>query len=416
MKRELIAPNTHITVLKNEKFKRNRISINFIMPNARGKATMYALLPGILERAYEDYPDMQTFSRKLNRMYAARLSVGNAVIGANRCLRFTVQGIKNEYCINGEDLLAELCHVLLGVIFRPCLEDGAFVSDWLEVEKFKLREDIQGEINDKRGYCVKNARRKFFGDGLNGVERMGYLNEIDAITPQQLFECYKEMLEQAVVEIFITANNPDSAIEKLTQAFNTDRTATAEILPVTAMHVKTAEFFSESMDTTQGKVCLLYTTERLLTEDERYHMLVASALYGGTASSRLFKNVREKQSLCYYCAAGFNGFTSSMSVDSGVEHHNTQRTIDAVQAELKNMIEGEITDEEIRQTKLIIINSLKANYDGLHGLEAWYLNEAIRGTSFTPEMVMDRVEAVTADDIRNVLKLLNLNVVYTLTK
>ena len=201
MKRELIAPNTHLTVLKNEKFKRNRISINFIMPNAREKATMYALLPGILERAYEDYPDMQTFSKKLNRMYAAQLSVGNAVIGANRCLRFTVQGIKNEYCINGEDLLAELTDVLLGVIFRPCLENGSFVSDWLEVEKFKLREDIQGEINDKRGYCVKNARRKFFGDGLNGVERMGYIDEIDSITPRQLFECYKEMLSQAVVEI-----------------------------------------------------------------------------------------------------------------------------------------------------------------------------------------------------------------------
>ena len=145
-------------------------------------------------------------------------------------------------------------------------------------------------------------------------------------------------------------------------------------------------------------------------------MLVASALYGGTASSRLFKNVREKQSLCYYCAAGFNGFTSSMSVDSGVEHHNTQRTIDAVQLELKNMIEGEITEEEINQTKLIIRNNLKSNYDGLHGLEAWYLNEAIRGTSMTPEIVMDLVDAVTSDDIRNVLKLLNLNVVYTLSK
>ena len=105
-----------------------------------------------------------------------------------------------------------------------------------------------------------------------------------------------------------------------------------------------------------------------------------------------------------------------MSVDSGVEHHNTQRTIDAVQYELKNMIEGEITDEEISQTKLTIINSLKANYDGLHGLEAWYLNEAIRGTAFTPEMVMERVENVTADDIRNVLSLLNLNVVYTISK
>ncbi|MBQ5326066.1 MAG: insulinase family protein [Oscillospiraceae bacterium] len=415
MRREPVAPNTHITVLKNEKFKRNRISINFIMPNDRKKATMYALLPGILERAYEDYPDMQTFSRKLNRMYAAQLSVGNAVIGANRCLRFTVQGIKNEYCINGEDLLAQLCDVLLGVIFRPCLEDGAFVADWLEVEKFKLREDIEGEINDKRGYCVKNARRKFFGNDINGVERMGYLDEIDGITPAQLYNCYKEMLEQAVVEIFITANNPDSAKEKLAKAFS-GRQAASHILPVTAVLVKETEFFSESMDTTQGKVCLLYTTERLLTEDERYHMLVASALYGGTASSRLFKNVREKQSLCYYCAAGFNGFTSSMSVDSGVEHHNTQRTIDAVQAELKNMINGEITDEEINQIKLIIVNSLKSNYDGLHGLEAWYLNEAVRGTAFTPEMVMERVEAVTAEDIKNVLSLLKLNVVYTLTK
>ena len=416
MKRQLIAPKAHITVLPNKKFKRNRISINLIVPNAREKATMYALMPGLMERAYEDYPDMQMLSRKLNRMYAAQLSVGTAVIGANRCMRFTVQGIKNEYCINNEDLMAELCDVLLGVIFRPCLEDGAFVKDWLEVEKFKLREDIEGEINDKRGYCVKNARRKFFGDGLNGVERMGYLDEIDGITAEMLYSCYREMLDMAVVEIFITANNPDSAVEKLTEAFSYNRSAQADILPVTAVECKDAEFFTESTDTTQGKVCLVYTTKRLLTEDERYHMLVASALYGGTASSRLFKNVREKQSLCYYCAAGFNGFTSSMSVDSGVEHHNTQRTIDAVQYELKNMIEGEITDEEISQTKLTIINSLKANYDGLHGLEAWYLNEAIRGTAFTPEMVMERVENVTADNIRNVLSLLNLNVVYTISK
>ena len=174
--------------------------------------------------------------------------------------------------------------------------------------------------------------------------------------------------------------------------------------------------YTERIDTTQGKVCLVYTTERPLTEDERYHMLVASSLFGGTASSRLFKNVREKQSLCYYCAAGFNGFTSSMTVDSGVEHRNTQRTIDAVQAELDALINGEITQQEIRETQLTIANSLKANYDGLHGLEAWYLNEAIRSSSMTPEMVIEKANRVTAQDIRNVLKLLNLNVIYTITK
>ncbi len=416
MKRELIAKNVHLTQLPNEKFKRNRLSISLIVPNERDKATMFALLPGLLERAYEDYPDMQSFSKKLNRMYSAQMMVSSSVIGANRCLRFTAQGIKNEYCLEGEDLLLEMCNLLLGVIFRPCLENGVFIDEWLQVEKYKLREEIEGEINDKRGYCVKNARRKFFGDGINGVERLGYIDEIDDITPQALYRCYQEILENAVVEIFITANNANSAVEKLKTAFSFDRPAKAQVLPVSNMPCKEVESYTESMDTTQGKVCLLYTTQRLLTEDERYYMLVASALYGGTASSRLFKNVREKQSLCYYCAAGFNGFTSSMSVDSGVEHHNTQRTIDAVQKELSDLINGEITDREIKETKMTISNSLKANYDGLHGLEAWYLNEAVRGTAMTPEMVMEKVERVTAQDIKNVLKLLNLNVIYTISK
>ncbi|MBQ8603814.1 MAG: insulinase family protein [Oscillospiraceae bacterium] len=416
MKRELIAPNVHLTQLPNDKFKRNRLSITLILPNEREKATMYALLPGLLERAYEDYPTLQRFSRKLNRMYAAQMMVGTSVVGGNRCLRFTAQGIKNEYCIEGEDLLLEMCSVLLGVMFRPCLENGAFIEEWLQIEKYKLREEIEGEINDKRGYCVKNARRKFFGDHLNGVERLGYLEEIDSITPQQLYDCYTRLLEKAVVEIFITANNADTAAEKLKQAFGYKKDGVTKILPVTAMPCTEVQTYNETMDTTQGKICLVYTTQRLLTEEERYHMLVASALFGGTASSRLFKNVREKQSLCYYCAAGFNGFTSSMSVDSGVEHQNTQRTIDAIQYELDALIHGEITDQEIRETQLTISNSLKANYDGLHGLEAWYLNEAIRGSEMTPEMVIEKANRVTAQDIKNVLKLLNLNVIYTISK
>ncbi len=416
MNRELIAPNVYLTQLPNEKFKRNRLSINLIVPNERKKATMYAILPGLLERAYEDYPTMKALSRKLERMYSAQLSVGTSIIGANRCLRFTIQSIKNEYCINCEDLLSASCDLLLGVLFRPCLENGEFINEWLEVEKFKLREEIEGEINDKRGYCIKNTRRKFFGESMNGVERFGYIEEIDDVTSKDLYECYKWMLNNAVVEIYITANNPEGVKEKLINAFSYERFADSKVLPITAMPCTNIQSFSHKMDTTQSKVCLMYTTKRLLTEDERYHMLVASALYGGTASSRLFKNVREKQSLCYYCAAGFNGFTSSMSIDSGVEHHNTLRTIEAIQKELYDMINGDITEQEIKETKLIIQNSLKSNYDGLHGLEAWYLNEAVRGSSFTPEEVIDKVDNVTADDIRKVLSLLNLNVVYTITK
>ena len=416
MKRETIKNNVSLTFLPNEKFKRNRISISFIMPNEKNKATMYAVLPTLMERGYEDYPDMCMFSKKLNQMYGASFSATTSVVGQNRILRFTIQGIKNEYCLSGEDLLAEMTDVLLGVIFRPCVEEGGFISDWLEVEKVKLREEIEGEINDKRGYCVKMAQRKFFGDSKNGVERLGYLEEVDGINPVDLYNCYREMLADSTVEIFVTAQQDDAITAKFAQAFAERESNCNAILPIEVMEKTQAETYSEAMNIVQGKVCLFYTSERKLNEEERYHMLVASAIYGGTASSRLFKNVREKQSLCYYCGAAYNGFTGSMRVDSGVEHQNCDKVVEAVQKELNDLISGEITEKEIAETKLVLLNSLDAVQDGLHGLEAWYLNEAIRGTWTAPEQVKEKVQAVTAQQIKDVLSMMHLNVVYKLTK
>ena len=416
MERQTIQNNVSLTFLPADKFKRNRISISFIVPNEKEKATMYAVMPTLMERGYEDYPDMCMFSRKLNAMYGSNFSATTSVVGQNRILRFTMQGIKNQYCINGENLLGEMVDVLLGVIFRPCVEDGGFIGDWLEVEKVKLREEIEGEINEKRGYCIKNAQRKFFGENKNGVERLGYLEDIDGITPTALYRCYKELISDSIVEIMVTAEEDETIKEKFAAAFADRKTASSPVLPVEVMPQTDVQTFSESMDIVQGKVCLFYTVKRPLTEDERYAMLVASAIYGGTASSRLFKNVREKQSLCYYCAAAYNGFSGSMRVDSGVEHENCEKTIAAMQKELTDLIEGEITQQEISETKLVLLNSLDAVHDGLHGLEAWYLNEAIRGTWTSPEQVKERVEAVTEQDIRDVLSLLHLNVVYKLTK
>ncbi len=416
MKRENIQNNVHLTFLPADKFKRNRISISFIVPNEREKATMYAILPTLMERGYQDYPDMGLFSKKLSEMYGASFTASTAVVGQNRYLRFTIQGIKDEYCLNKENLLQEMTDVLLGVIFKPCVVNGGFTPDWLEVEKFKLKEEIEGEINDKRGYCIKNAQRKFFKDSKNGVERLGYIDEVDSLDAVELYNCYKQIISDSIVEIFVTADENNDIRNKFSDAFADRKEQTVSVLPIEVMPVTDIETYSDTMDIVQGKVCLFYTCTRPITAEERYIFLVASTIYGGTANSRLFKNVREKQSLCYYCAAAFNGFTCSMRVDSGVEHKNCDKVVDAVQKELNSLIDGEITDEEIQQTKLVLLNSIDAVYDGLHGLEAWYLNEAVRGTWDCPQKAKEHIEKVTKEQIKDVLKLLKLNVIYKLTK
>ncbi len=416
MNRIEISKNVNLTTIANDKFKRNRISIAFLLPNEKEKSTMYSLMTGVVERAYKDYPTMKEFSKRLNEMYNASFDVSTSTIGQNRILRFTMQGIKNEFCLENEDLLNEMSKTLLGVIFSPCIEDGGFINEWVEVEKFKLREEIESEINDKRGYCVKNARRKFFKNSLNGVERLGYLEDIDKINGKNLYECYSQLLDVASVEIFVTANESKSVVDNIKNKFNKERSGVKSMLPIEIMPMTDLEKYNEDFDTTQGKVCLIYTTNRKLEEKDRYSMVVASALYGGTASSRLFKNVREKQSLCYYCVSSFNWFTSSMTVDSGVEHEKIDTVITATQNELYELINGEITDEEINEIKLTIKNGLVSNYDSLHGLEAWYLNEILRNSNNTPEEVIEYVSKVNKEDIKEILKTLHLNVIYTISK
>ncbi len=416
MNRIKLSKNVNITTISNDKFKRNRISIVFLLPNEKEKSTMYSLMTGVLERAYEEYPTMKEFSKKLNKMYNAAFDVSTSTIGQNRILRFTMQGIKNEYCLENEDLLNEISKTMLGVIFSPCLEDNGFIKEWVEIEKFKLREEIESEINDKRGYCVKNARRKFFKGSLNGVERLGYLEDLEKIDEKGLYECYSQLLNTASVEIFVTANESDSVAKSMKKGFEKERNDIKSMLPIEIMPTTDLEIYNEDLDTTQGKVCLIYTTNRKLTEKDRYSMLVAASLYGGTASSRLFKNVREKQSLCYYCVSSFNWFTSSMTVDSGVEHENIQKVIDATKAELDMLINGDISDDEINEIKLTIKNGLVTNYDSLHGLEAWYLNEILRNSNNTPEEVIDLVSKVSKEDVKEILKTLHLNVIYTISK
>ncbi len=412
-----ISGGVNLTVIPNTKFKRNRLSVSFIIPNSRDKATMYAMLPGLLERAYTDYPDLRLFSRKLAKMYDARVGVTGNVLGRNRIIKFSIQGIKNEYCPGGEDLLSEMCDVLLGMIFRPCVENESFNPRWVDIEKTKLKEDILTEINDKRSYCVKNARRKFFGDRPEGVERLGYYDEIDGITPHQLYICYMEMLRKARVEINITANDADETVEKFRIAFESERQGWIKPYGRSALPgFYIPDKYTETVDAVQSKLCLVFTTCRPLDGIERYRMMVATALFGGTANSRLFKNVREKMSLCYYCSASYNNMTGSMTVDSGVEHNNIDVTLKAILDELEDLIYGEITDSEISETKLALKNRLYSTYDVIQGLENWYLNEKFMESNRTPEEAAANIDKVTARHIKDVLYLLSLNVIYILTK
>ena len=416
MKRENLAPGVFLNTLDAQKFNRCRITIRFQYPACRETATASAVLPLVLERCCADYPDMTLLSRRLAKLYGADLSVDNSTNGANRVLTVSVTGIKDEFALEGEDLTAEYADLVFGVAFRPYLVNGRFDEEALAIERGKLRQQLQAEVNDKRLYCVRQARRRFFGDSLAGVERDGYLEEVDSVTPQLLTQVYEEMLCRASIEVTAIGAKDETVRRLLLAALEGRKRDWQAPLPGLFMPRRQPDHQVETMDMVQAKLCLLFTAGRCTGAQEIAASRLAMALYGGSVTSRLFLNVREKQSLCYYCSSSYTSVTGCMMVDSGVEPANAQKAEAAILKELAQLCDGPITDEEMEDCRRGLLSSLESVEDSLSGLEGWYFAEIARGGPVsTPAQARAALEQVTKEQVRQVLRQFTLSVSYLLT-
>lgn len=416
MKRENLAPGVFLNTLDAQKFNRCRITIRFQYPACRETATASAVLPLVLERCCADYPDMTLLSRRLAKLYGADLSVDNSTNGANRVLTVSVTGIKDEFALEGEDLTAEYADLVFGVAFRPYLVNGRFDEEALAIERGKLRQQLQAEVNDKRLYCVRQARRRFFGDSLAGVERDGYLEEVDGVTPRLLTQVYEEMLCRASIEVTAIGAKDETVRRLLLAALEGRRRDWQAPLPGLFMPRRQPDHQVETMDMVQAKLCLLFTAGRCTGAQEIAASRLAMALYGGSVTSRLFLNVREKQSLCYYCSSSYTSVTGCMMVDSGVEPANARKAEAAILKELAQLCDGPITDEEMEDCRRGLLSSLESVEDSLSGLEGWYFAEIARGGPVsTPAQARAALEQVTKEQVRQVLRQFTLSVSYLLT-
>ena len=420
MERTLIAPGVHLSCDPASKFNRCRISIHFAFPAQRKTATAHALLPLVMERGYADCPDMTRLTKKLAKLYGADLTVDARPMGCNHNLCVSVTGIKDAFALEGEALTAEYTKIALGAAFHPYLVDGCFDPQAVSIEKQMLKKGLEDEINDKRIYCLHQANREFFGDSPAGVRQEGYLEEVDGLTPETLTAAYREMLETAQIELLILGCG-EAETQTVTQALLGELAAVARrpvpLCENLAMPRQEAVRKTECFDTVQAKLCMLFTLGEPMQPDQMAAVRLAMALYGGSVTSRLFLNVRERDHLCYYCSSSFQSFTGSMAVNSGVEHADAARAEQAILKELDDLRHGPITEEELEDCRLSLLSGMAGIEDSLGGIETWYYMEVLRGGAVqTPDEARAALRAVTREDVRAILRQLTLSVSYLLTR
>ena len=420
MKRTEIAPGVHLLWDPAPKFNRCRISIHFAFPAKRETATAHALLPLVMERGYADCPDMTQMTKTLARLYGADLTVDARPFGAHHNLCVSATGIKDRFALEGEPLTREYAGLALGTAFHPAFVGGVFDPEAVGIEKQMLRKALEDEVNEKRIYCQRQANREFFGDSPAGIRQEGYLEEVDALTPEALTAAYREMLETAQIELLILGCE-EAETEQVKDALLRELSAVerrpAPLCGNMAMPRREPARKVECFDTVQAKLCMLFTTGEANPNPPSVSILrVAMSVLGGSATSRLFRNVREKQSLCYYCGSAAQRATGVMMIDSGVEPGKEQQAEAAIIAELEGLKNGPITQEEVDDCRRGLLSSMDALGDSLAALENWYYGQITRGEPlYPPEYGKVLTSAVSLDEVRQTLQSYSYSVCYAVT-
>lgn len=409
-----IADGVHFNSVRDSRFKTMRISASIIVPLSADTASAYALLAGVLARSCKAYPDFTALSKRLSYLYGADLAVSVHKVGDRQIINLSAAGLDDRYTIDGESISRELSLLLCGAIFEPNLTpDGVFVDSEVEQERRQLLDLIASEFNEKRTYALGQMIRHMCDGERFGVKRYGTAEQIQALTAQDLVDAWQMLLRTAAVEIvYISETAPDKAIAVFTEAFSRIDRAPAAIESTLHLVKDEVKTFTDEMELSQSKLVMGFAADKPIENHNAVRMMCA--VLGGTPSSKLFNNVREKQSLCYYCASRYDRHKGIMTVDSGVESANIEKTRDAILKEFEDMKNGVISDYEIETAKLAVVNFFRSSNDTVSGIEGWYSSQLFDGAFRSIGELSDEINAVTKDEIVAAANSLRLDTVYIL--
>lgn len=403
--------------IKNERFNTTSVSFNFYLPLKKETAAAYALLPFIMTTCGEKYPDFSVLNYKLNRLYGAQLDAAAEKLGDYQLLKMRISVINDKYTFESESLIKQACEMLLSLIFEPKAENGAFSENDLAREKRKAVEHIKGEISEKRIYAKNRLIEEMFKGDAYGVPKCGTADDVEAITGETLYSAWKDLLNKAFIRVqVIGAALPQRLFEDIAQRFDgIGRSDITDCKINTAVKEREIPIsVTEKMDVKQGKLVMGFSSRMSGDDDASLPIMVMTDIFGGGPYSRLFANVREKMSLCYYCSASAVRQKGLITVESGVEKENAEKAEKEISAQLDIVKKGEFSDFEFESSIKSICGSLNTYNDSQISLDTWYALKANNNNLYSPEDIAERIKQITREDVVNAAKGVKLHTVYRL--
>ena len=419
IQRTELFPGVFLTTLRTDKFKTDCLSVNLLTQIRRETVSKAALLPRVLLRGSVNHPDLDAIAQISDELYGARVLPLVRKKGEILSVGLYAGFLADRFTPDGSKLLEPVARLLGELLLSPATRGGLLLRPYVDSEKEKLIDDIRARVNDKRSYAMDRLIEQMCCYEDYGCDDMGTESDAAAVGYVELTRWYRSLLQTAPVEIFYCgASEPWRVAAACTDALITLPRGEIDYGLGTDVRMNAVEArprdFDETLPVAQGKLCLGFRIGEAMEDPDFAAIAVFNAIYGGSVTSKLFENVREKLSLCYYASSACDSFKGVMLVSSGVAPADRERAQAEILAQLDAVKRGEITDEELNAARTYLSGALRALTDSPGALEEFYLSQTLKGLDYGPEELAALCELVTVDDVRTVCAGMELDAVYFL--
>ena len=404
------------TEILDEKFKTCELFIRLFLKRDPEKSSVRALIVDLLTNCSADYPTLTALSLRKQWLYGATVTSKRSAVGDVQELTISASWLDDRFSLDGESVTDAALDLALGCLLRPNAKDGAFDEAAFKFAKQNLLDTIDCEINQKRGYALqKSAETAFIGEPA-ACPLYGTRETAEQITPQSAYTAWQEMLRDAQIEVVSVTPTPKPQIRiKLETAFAflPGRKPQDIVFESASPCKESPQCIEEPMPVTQCKMVLTLKTgaDTPINHDA---MKMLNLLLGGTTGSLLFSNVREKKSLCYYCASRYQRSKHALTIDCGVRTDKLDEAREAILEQIELLKQGEFTDAMMQECVLYQAHALADATESHSGYATWIFNQKVTNSNRTMEEALEALRQVTREQVIEMANTLRLDTIYVL--
>jgi len=383
-----------------DRFKSELLTVQFAVPLKEETAQRNTLLFELLCRGTEQYPSKALFSRRLDDMYATAVAPYIRKAGDMQILGFTAEFLGERYVDQAKGLLPEVVQMLSQLLLSPYLPGGVFHTPYLESEKAHLKDAIRAQINNPRSYARAKCRALLFENEPYALSMLGNEETVDAITAQDLVAQWQELLRTVTPVYCYVGATPGEEVAALLSA---NLSFGAELACPCQTLVRRQEgapvSVREEMPLCQSRLVLGFRTDITLSHPLAPATSFLNTIFGGSAASKLFLNVREKRSICYHCSSSFDAYKGALFAESGISAARREEAELAIRAEFEAILRGEISDVEWNAAKRSHEFYIKQALDHPSSISSFYMGRALIGFEETLEQRREAFARITREDV-----------------